>query len=116
MRIAVTGTQEFLSPEQERKVRFVLDMYGGNHVLIHGGHTGVDSYCSLLAREKGWEIVEVGAHWSPGKKIGPIRSRRIIEEFSPDILLAFLTPCSHASHHCIYLARKNGIPVVETKI
>lgn len=114
MKIVVTGTREQLSPTRQDKIRSIMDRYDGHHTLIHGGCTGVDTYCAHLAGMKGWEVIEEKADWSLGRRAGPLRNKRMIDKYISDIVLAFPSSSSIGTRNCIDIAESRGIEVVET--
>jgi hypothetical protein len=57
-------------------------------IIIEGGCKGVDKLSAEVAKEMGLTIKEYPADWTLGKKAGPIRNRKMLEE-KPDEVWAF---------------------------
>jgi hypothetical protein len=69
-----------------------LDHYNerrGFSVLIHGGAMGADYHAKWWAIRQRLPVVEIKADWTLGKKAGPLRNQRLIEEGRPDLAIAF---------------------------
>lgn len=49
-------------------------------VLLHGGCRGADLLVANIFRLDGCEVRAINADWTLGKKAGPIRNRRMVEE------------------------------------
>jgi hypothetical protein len=81
MRILVSGTRETLTEIQKKVISDIMDRYNGegDHTLIHGGCTGVDTFAFSLAEEKGWTVITEMVDWSLGRSAGPIRNRKMVE-------------------------------------
>lgn len=62
-------------------------------VLLHGGATGADSAAGEWARRSSCgEVREIAypANWRKyGKRAGPLRNQRMIDEGKPDAVIAF---------------------------
>lgn len=119
MRIVVTGprTWPIDRPEIIHKVLkpYTVDEFRDNQ-LAQGGARGVDR----IAREF-WDLnhptdlaFEYAADWDrDGKAAGPIRNREMLEDFEPDLVLAFLIPEQECrgTWDCIEQALRFGIEV-----
>ena len=112
MRVIVTGGRNYAD---ERAVRSVLDYLRdrtGHLTVIQGGAGGADQ----LARQWGWEqdgvsVVTVPANWHKhGKSAGPIRNRTMLDQCSPDLVVAF--PGGKGTASMMRLAKSAGVPVV----
>jgi hypothetical protein len=58
--------------------------------IIEGGARGADCLAREWGREHGVKVVTVPADWAThGKAAGPIRNQRMIDDFKPDLVLAF---------------------------
>lgn len=87
--------------------------YNGENglTLVHGGAKGADHIASVIAQEFKWDVIEVKADWSQGKKAGMIRNRKMLDEYKPDLVIAFPEPNSIGTIGCINEAIKRQIPV-----
>ena len=81
--------------------------------VAHGGAQGADAYGRAAASFLGADVVEFPAQWDlHGKRAGFLRNQQMIEEFQPDIVLAFSEhPITKGTAHTVRLAKKAGIPV-----
>jgi len=57
--------------------------------VIHGVARGADSLAGEWATARGIAQEPYPADWSQGRKAGPIRNRRMLEEGKPDGVVAF---------------------------
>lgn len=105
MRVLVTGGRDFgnyevVEYELNRLLCVWLEAGGvGRFVVIHGGATGADSLANKWAestRDSGGYSIKIESHpvspedWRKlGKKAGPIRNSRMLDEGKPDICVAF---------------------------
>jgi hypothetical protein len=92
LRIVVTGGRDF---SNYAKVEAALAKFGGRPVeLAHGCARGADSLCDRYARGRGWEVRQFQANWrradgSVDRGAGVKRNQQMIDEFKPDIAVAF---------------------------
>ena len=78
--------------------------------LIHGGARGADRCAAFCAKELGIKVVTVPANWKThGKAAGPIRNQRMLDDFKPDLVLAF--PGGRGTADMVARAEKAGVPV-----
>jgi hypothetical protein len=59
----------------------------------------------------GVQTVAVMADWSIGRKAGPIRNQRMLDEHKPDLVVAF--PGGRGTADMVRRARKSGVEVTE---
>lgn len=79
--------------------------------LIQGGARGADRSAAECARGLGIKVVTVPADWrTHGKAAGPIRNQRMIDDFKPDLVLAF--PGGRGTADMVSRARAAGIEVI----
>lgn len=114
-----------ISDETRRQYRFVMDKldeilphhpddemqmpYGK---IISGGAAGVDTAAINFAVSNWLEFEEFRANWQKdGKRAGPIRNQRMLDEGKPDVVVAF--PGGVGTADMVRRARKAGIPVIE---
>ncbi len=58
--------------------------------LAHGAAPGADSMAAQWARDNGVPVVAYPAKWkTEGRAAGPLRNQRMIDDFRPDVVLAF---------------------------
>ena len=58
-------------------------------LLINGGATGVDRSAVLWALRKGITIQPFPAKWDIGRRAGPERNQRMIDQGQPDLVFIF---------------------------
>ncbi len=81
-------------------------------LIIHGGASGADTIAASIAMGLGYGHRAYPADWNThGKGAGPIRNQRMLDEGTPDIVLAFWDGESRGTLDMITRARRAGIPV-----
>jgi predicted Rossmann-fold nucleotide-binding protein len=81
------------------------------NTVITGGARGADSHAFRFARQQGRHTLVFKADWSLGKKAGPVRNQKMIDEGRPDLVLAF--PGGKGTADMVRRARETGIEVME---
>ena len=56
--------------------------------IIHGACRGADTFAAESAKDLGYEVQPFPADWSRGKRAGPERNLRMLDE-CPDLVIAF---------------------------
>jgi hypothetical protein len=81
-------------------------------IICHGDARGADREAGYEARRLGLEVVVFPANWSRyGKAAGPIRNQQMLDEFKPDLVLAFPILTSVGTYDMIMKATRAGVPV-----
>ena len=81
-------------------------------VIIHGGARGADTLGGVWAKKHGLPCEEfVADRQGLGRKAGPIRNQRMIDEGKPDLVVAF--PGGRGTADMVRRARAAGIEVIE---
>jgi hypothetical protein len=81
-------------------------------VLIEGDARGADRMAGAWAEAQGIALTVFKADWDElGAKAGPIRNQQMLEEGTPDLVVAF--PGGGGTAHMMRLARETGIEVLE---
>jgi len=116
-RILVCGGREY---DKYHVVRSVLLRYFPspesklNLVIAEGGAKGADFLARVWAVEYGVEYREYKADWKQyGKKAGIIRNVQMLEDFKPDLVLAF--PGGSGTKHMKEYAASHGYMVVDVE-
>jgi hypothetical protein len=113
MKIIVCGGRDY----SDRKTLFTtldrIDLERGPFdILIHGNAQGADTIADAWARSHNVTVVAVLPEWQRhGKAAGPVRNRKMITTYSPDLVVAF--PGGRGTANLIKLAREAGIEVIE---
>ena len=112
LKICVTGGRDFTD---STLVKETLDAYLGQDVtLAHGNAPGADTLCALYACRVGWPVKCYPADWKTYKKAaGGLRNSLMLQDFNPDILVAF--PGGSGTADCCRKALTKGVKVVYTK-
>lgn len=84
-------------------------------VIIHGGARGVDTLANTWGKaNRVSEVIAVPADWSVHRKAaGPIRNKRMLDEFHPDVVIAFLPGAGPGTANMIRQARAARVVTVE---
>ena len=106
-RILITGSREWTD---RKAIQMALSVYGYDVDLCHGGARGADSIAGEIAAGWGIPVSIFQADWQKhGKRAGPIRNQQMLDEFKPDVVLAFPVPSSRGTFDMIERARKAGV-------
>jgi len=109
MRVLVCGGREFFDRELLHKILVdFIDEKDFN--IISGGATGADTLAVKWAQAHNVPFKVFPADWkSDGRAAGPIRNKRMLEEGSPDIVIAF--PGGKGTQNMIRQARNARVKV-----
>ena len=117
MRIVVTGSREWKDCEFIHDVLNALHQEHGVTALAEGGCRGADAcafswVASVEIEDLDWH--EFRADWErSGPAAGPIRNARMLDDFKPDLVVAFKVKAkSRGTNDCIQKAKDRGIPVI----
>jgi hypothetical protein len=112
VRLLVTGGRTYWDEEELYRV---LDGLAEQHdisVIIHGDAAGADTLAGSWARDRGIPTIAVPADWQRlGRRAGPIRNRVMLEQCSPDLVVAF--PGGRGTRDMIKISNAAGIEVIE---
>lgn len=90
MKIVICGGRDFRDWDYLEKV---CDMFHTNFritAVAHGGARGADELGGAWAGNRGLPVTVFKADWNRhGPSAGPIRNRRMLDEFKPNYVLAF---------------------------
>jgi hypothetical protein len=92
MRVLVCGGRNFSDDQYSDEVLDNLhESRGPITVIINGGAHGADACARWWAESRKVKCVTVPANWAEfGKAAGPIRNERMLRDFKPDMVVAFL--------------------------
>lgn len=108
MRLLVCGGRGYRGPVS--RVLDEMDETEEISVLISGGASGADKLALAWALHHGREAEVFPADWGKyGKRAGPIRNQRMLDEGRPDLVLAF--PGGHGTEDMVEKAERAGVPV-----
>lgn len=110
MRVLVCGGRDY---DDEKTVSRVLSELPRDGLSVaQGGATGADNLALEWCRAN---KIPVGTYWAnwkdEGRSAGPIRNRKMLADFKPDLVIAF--PGGAGTAHMVSIARRAGIKVME---
>lgn len=113
MRVLVCGGRDYSGGKAYWHVGEVLsEIHDATPItaIIEGGARGADACARGWAAEEGVKCVTVPADWAThGKAAGPIRNRRMLTDFAPDLVVAF--PGGRGTADMVRQAEAAGVPV-----
>lgn len=87
IRILVTGGRAYAD---RTTLHAALEDYPEIEALAQGGACGADALAREWAKRRGVTVATYLADWKAlGRGAGPHRNQRMLEEFRPDLVLAF---------------------------
>lgn len=118
-RILITGGRDYSNKGviNEALKAIVDESPESSFIVVHGGASGADTLASECAHELGLKEECHNADWKKhGKRAGPIRNAHMVN-LGADVCLAFPSPDSKGTWHCIKKAEDAGIDtrVFETR-
>lgn len=117
LRILITGSREWADREAITRALVKAGRDAKVHpqkvTVVHGGARGVDTLAGEIAAGFGCAVEVHRADWvRHGRSAGHRRNASMVA-LGADLVLAFHLNGSPGTAHCMALARKAGIPVVE---
>lgn len=98
----------------EGAINDLMHMRGGcPRKIIHGGAKGADAMAADLGQRLSVACVAVLPDWQRGKMAGPLRNQKMLDEYKPNLVVAF--PGGRGTADMVYRARKAGVDVAEIK-
>jgi len=108
MRVLVCGGRNF---DDAERVAIALNGITPTEVA-QGGASGADYLALAWCRRHGIPCRTYTADWeSDGRAAGPLRNQAMLEDFRPDMVLAF--PGGNGTRDMVRKARKAGVKVCE---
>ena len=89
MKILVFGSRDWNDYNRILDIMQRLKSKYGDIIIIEGGCKGADLLAKKAAAECRIECEEYLADWNLGKKAGPLRNQRMIDEGHPDMAVCF---------------------------
>jgi hypothetical protein len=112
MIVVVTGGRDYNNLVTVFKAIMALQKRGEITLLVNGGAKGADTVCRIVAEELRIPVWTEHADWTKhGKRAGPIRNQKMIDDFKPDILLYF--PGGSGTADMKSCCEKTGIKMVD---
>ncbi|MDO6967009.1 SLOG family protein [Rhizobium alvei] len=83
--------------------------------IINGGASGADTLARAWAERKMVSCLTEIADWSKyGKAAGPMRNQKMLDEYKPDLVVAF--PGGRGTADMVSRARVAGVEVIEASL
>lgn len=119
VRVLVCGGRDYEDKGKVYDELDKLDREQGIDTLITGGAFGADSHAEswasqVMANRLDFQLMVFTPNWSVGRVAGPIRNQRMLDDGSPDLVLAF--PGGPGTSDMIRRAAKAGVRVVEVEV
>ena len=117
MRVLVCGGRHYDNrAEVYRRLDFLnSDPAKPVALILHGGATGADTLADNWALERGVPRLSFPVskqEWRTiGRKAGPLRNKRMLEEGKPDVVVAF--PGNTGTEDMVGRARSKAVPVID---
>ena len=109
MRVLICGSRNWTDGEA---IFAALEALPGVHVVIEGEAPGADSLARDAAYALGIPVLPFPADWEKyGRAAGPIRNQQMLEEGTPDLVLAFPIGSSPGTWDMVRRAQAAGIEV-----
>lgn len=91
MRAIICGGRDF---DDKKYLWDMLESFqsseGSITVIAHGAASGADSIAGQWALGQGLTVHEYSARWQQeGRAAGPLRNQRMLDDFRPDVVIAF---------------------------
>ena len=88
-RYLVCGGRDYSDMDAVARVFKELDIWPDDEIC-HGSARGADTLAGVVANGRGVKVTRFPADWNKhGKAAGPIRNQQMLDEFRPDIVVAF---------------------------
>ena len=108
-RVLITGSRNFAN---EALMREVLCQLEAPVELCHGGARGADTLAGDIAQSLGYEVCVYPANWEKyGKRAGSLRNQEMLDDFKPEVVIAFPLPGSIGTWDMVQRAKAADIPV-----
>lgn len=111
MRVLVCGGRHYRDRDQVRNTLSDLDIAERIECVIHGAATGADTEGMIWAQANDRKHAPFAAEWERyGKKAGPLRNQRMLDEGKPDLVVAF--PGGRGTANMVAQAQLAGVRVL----
>ena len=111
-RYLVCGGRDFTDMNAISRVFDELEIWPDDEIC-HGAARGADTLAGIVASGRGVKVTRFPADWSHhGKAAGAIRNQQMLDEFKPDIVLAF--PGGNGTADMCRRAKASGVLVIQS--
>lgn len=115
MRVLVCGGRDYSDFDRVVKILDYVVLLAGSKTdlsICQGGAAGADDLARQWSRLRAVRCTEYPADWKlHGRSAGPIRNCWMLNDFQPDLVLAF--PGGRGTQNMCDQARKAGVQVME---
>lgn len=112
MRILVCGGRNYHNRARINRVLSAVEKKHGIEAIIQGSANGADRGAAEWGWDNGKRVCSYPADWQKhGKKAGILRNIEMLENSTPDAVIAF--PGGRGTAHMVGIAKKAGLPVWE---
>lgn len=111
MRILVCGGRDFSDTDLLYRTLDELARCCQIDAIIEGDARGADRIAGYWAKKNRIDLLLFPADWSLGKKAGPLRNQKMLDEGKPDLVLAF--PGGRGTADMVARAQASGVPVTK---
>lgn len=109
--VLVCGGRTYDNYEKVAEVLDHLNEEQGIDVVVQGGQKGADKLAKEWAYNRSIPCIQENADWDRYKgKAGPLRNKKMLQLYKPDIVIAF--PGNVGTAHMCSIAEKAGVEVV----
>lgn len=111
MRVIVCGGRNYFDRDAVFSALDALQKQYGRLTVIQGGASGADKLAvEWCMRQPSIRMINEPADWKAhGRAAGPLRNQRMIDDWSPDLVLAF--PGGRGTADMVRRARAAGVKV-----
>lgn len=114
MRVLVCGGRDYMDYNSVYRALDELEVSNGVACVIAGDATGADQFGHIWAVRHGKESKVYKPLWRQlGRKAGPLRNQRMLDEGKPDVVLAF--PGGRGTSDMVQRAKRAGVKVLEVR-
>lgn len=114
MRVIICGGRDLTDANWINRLSDYAEQYGPFTVVIQGGATGADAMAKEWAALNSLPCREYKANWRKyGKRAGPLRNQRMLDEGKPDLVIAL--PGGRGTADMIVRAQGFGVPVIDVE-
>jgi hypothetical protein len=111
-RYLICGGRDFADYVTMTKALNVLILHPEHSLIIHGDARGADRLAGQWGREHGAQVQAVPADWAGnGMAAGPIRNAKMLDDYRPDVVIAF--PGGRGTDDMIRKSRQRKLVVVQ---
>jgi|SRR5271157_5180938 len=112
LRVLICGGRHYADFERIKSDLIALGGKAAIEVVIHGGADGADCLGALAAQELEIPTIAEHADWKKhGNAAGPIRNQKMLDLYSPTLVLAYPDPESRGTWDMVRRAKKDDIEV-----